>query len=217
MSEAMHTVANDANAIPTGDAAAGESAQKDTEEVSELDELLKEWDQHSGEQAVEAAEPEKAETETEQSDIKSKLSDLVNWVESQKKAIEKAEEEQFRKQVETELSETIKSIKGDLPIPEKMVKSYVIERAREDERIARAWQNRGKKPQEWAKIEKALKSEIAKELQVKEDVKVTQARQQIAGAIQMSQSSSNGDAGGKKLSEMSDQEFEQHKQRFINS
>ncbi len=217
MSEAMHTVANDANAIPTGDAAAGESAQKDTEEVSELDELLKEWDQHSGEQAVETAEPSRAETETEQSDSKSKLSDLVNWVESQKKAAEKAEEEQLRKQVETELSETIKSIKGDLPIPEKMVKGYVIERAREDERIARAWQNRGKKPQEWAKIEKALKSEIAKELQVKEDVKVTQARQQIAGAIQMSQSSSNGDAGGKKLSEMSDQEFEQHKQRFINS
>ncbi len=195
-------VVQDTNAQVTPDAAV-ENAQN--EEIN-LDALLNEWEPKTdGEQqsANEQVNPNKE-------GVADETKEILEFVKQQR--LEKQEKEQER--IAEEYKNTVKSLRGDLPVSEKFVDGFLRIRAAEDPRILSAYQNRFKAPDKWSKIEKGLQNEIRSELKSLPDNGATDTRRQIANAIQSSQSNSSYESE-KPLKDMTDQEFYDYQQRFI--
>lgn len=204
MTEPTQAVAQDTNVQVTPDTAV---AGAQNEEI-DLDALLNEWGA-TGEEA-QATEPPKVEPKTDTPPDETK--EILNFVKQQMTERQKEDE----KRINEEYQKTVSSVKGDLPVPDKVVDGYLRVRAAEDPRILKAYQNRHKSPDAWSKVEKGIQNELRSQIKALPDKGATDTRSQIAGAIQNSQSSSSYQAE-KPLKDMTDQEFNQYQQAFISS
>lgn len=188
------------------------SAQKEQEKPEEqvdLDALLNEWGKTD-----EPKKPDVKETVSEEKGGANdgRIDDVIEYVRAQRIR----DEEMTRRQVEDDYKKTVASLKGDLPLSEKVVDGYLRIRAAEDPRILAAYQGRNDNPDVWRKIETGIRNEIKKELGSLPDSAVTDTRKQIASAIQSAQSMS-GEVERKSFGQLSDMEFQQELSKILNS
>ena len=178
-----------------------------TEEVSnaqnndvDLDELVKSF------VPKDEAEPAKNETTANPSDI----NDVLEFVRLQKVEAER----EFERKIHEKFLDTVKSVKGDLPIGEKLVSGYLHHRIAGDQALLKAYQYRDTNPEAWKKVEGKLRGELRDQLGNKPDEASSSTRNLVAEAIK-SANSTGGEIAEKPLSEMSDLEFEQYHNKFI--
>lgn len=180
---------------------------EESQDNIDLEALLSEWDNGEKQKAV---EPVKEEVKTEpksDDDVKA----ILEYVKSQKQR----DDEVAERQIKEDYEKTVKSLKGDLPVSEKVVDGYLRLRAAEDPRILSAYQQRHKNPEVWSRVEKAIQSEIRNELKALPDKASTDTRRQIADAIQSAQST-NDAISSKDTKDMSDNEFQIHLSKLVN-
>lgn len=198
-------VAPETNEEVTPPSAEVDSAQVASDSDADLDSVLKEvqeFEENDGDKL-------KTDEETTLSDD-DRINDVLDYVKRQKIR----EQEQEQKALEEEYGRTVKSLKGDLPVSEKMVDAFLRLKASEDTRVLKAYQMRNKSPEVWKKVESGLRSEIRKEINALPDMGATQTRNQIAAAIQSAQSTTD-DTPQKKLSDMDDVEFYEYQQKLF--
>ncbi len=195
------TVVNEPNAEVTPPAAEVENAQ---EPKIDLDELLKEFEPKETAKTTEVSEDKAPPPEG--------MDELLEFVRLQKAEVARDAD---RRNAE-EYKATVSSLKGDLPLSEKVVDGYLRLRAQEDPRILTAYQHRASNPSAWKKVEEGMRNELRENLRKAPDPTATSTRNQVAEAIQ-SAKSIGGEIADKPLSEMNDYEFEQYHRRFIGS
>ena len=184
-----------------------DSAQAASDSDADLDTVLKEV------QEFEEKDGEKPPIDNDESTTNDdRINDVLEYVKRQKIR----EQELEAKALEEEYGRTVKSLKGDLPVSEKMVDAFLRLKASEDTRVLKAYQMRNKSPEVWQKVERGLRNEIRKEINALPDVGATQTRNQIAAAIQSAQSTTD-EVPQKKLSEMDDVEFYEYQQKLFGA
>lgn len=169
----------------------------------DLDKLLKEFEPKEPATATDKEVPEAAKT-TEGID------ELLEYVRLQK--VESTKETERR--IAEEYKATVTSLKGDLPLSEKVVDGYLRLRAQEDQRILTAYQYRAKNPETWKKVEEGIRNELRENLKKAPDPVSTSTRNQVAEAIKNAQST-GGEIATKPLHEMSDAEFNHHFDKMV--
>lgn len=181
-------------------------AQTEANQDIDLDALLSEYStKEEPETVVSGEEDVKVNAD---SDVK----DVVEYVRQQKAR----DEAEMARQINEDYRKTVASLKGDLPVSEKFVDGYLQVRAKEDPRIASAYQNRYKNPAGWEKVSKGLQYEMRKEIQGLPDKSSNETRQTIAAAIQSAQTT-NQVVMQKDLKDMDDTEFQKYLNDFTSS
>lgn len=177
-------------------------AQKTDDNSGEfdLDSLLSEWEKE--EPKVEA--PLKTEDEKPVDSTK----EILEYVKAQKAR----DDESLKTRAAEEYKKTVQAVKGDMKVSDKIVDGWLQAMASSNKQIAKAYVERDKKPETWAKVEKSLQMELRKELNAMPDKASTETREKIATAIQNAQST-NYTAEQTKLGDMDDNQF----QSFINN
>lgn len=168
----------------------------------DLDELLKEFEPKEPAKAADVSEDKKTDSQD--------MDELLEFVRLQKSEITKETE----RRIGEEYKATVASLKGDLPLSEKIVDGYLRLRAQEDPRILTAYQHRATNPSAWKRVEEGMRNELRENLKKAPDPTATSTRNELAEAIQNAKST-GGEVTEKPLSEMSDYEFEQYHRRFI--
>lgn len=171
----------------------------------DLDSILKEWDKEEPKAEV----PDKKEEAVKVDD---QNKELLEYVKVQKER----EEAALKARAADEFKKTIQSVKGDLKISDKIVSGWLQELAASDARVTKAYVNRDKNPEAWAKVEKNLHLTLRKELNAMPDKATTDTREKIAAAIQNAQST-NYTAEKVKVTDMNDNEFESFKNSLPSS
>ena len=118
-----------------------------------------------------------------------------------------------------ELDETVKALKGDLPISDKMVKGWLEEEAKSRPGLAQAYLDRHKNPAKWEKIQSGLRSQLKQELSGLPSKSATDVANQVESAVRNAKPrTQNSGESGKKISSMTDAEFAKTKKaRFAQA
>lgn len=177
-----------------------------------LDALLNEWSEEVEEPKAAADPVESSQPKKESEPNKDEFSALVEFVKSQKAQ----SEADMRKQVEREYQDVVKALKADLPVSETIVDGYLQKSAQSDPRIAQAYQNREKNPARWEKTMKGIQANLRKEIGNIPDKAVTQTRNAVVEAIQVSKSVTNQPTA-QNWSQKSDRDFFADRDRELNS
>jgi hypothetical protein len=108
-----------------------------------------------------------------------------------------------------DLNNAVKNIVGDLKVPTKFAKGWIDQMAREDMRIASAFTNRLTNPDAWAKVEKGLAREFAKEMKdfTSIDTQATEDRAVVAAAVRGASTNRVPDTPPPNYSHMRNGEF----------
>jgi hypothetical protein len=146
-------------------AVTGSSAQDD---VDPLDKLLAEYDQ-STKPAATLTPPETKPAP--QPAIDPEFANRMARVE--------------KRLLDEDIAGVVKNVAGDLKIPAKFVRGWLNEMASERPEIDRAFQNKAKDPTTWARIEKSLNRELAKDYTRSDtiDENATVDREAVTAAI----------------------------------
>lgn len=171
-------------------------------DAPDLESLLKEWE--TDEQP--AAETKKEATSEKLSP--QEIAEIAKYVKEEREA-------KLSEATSKAYQETIKSIKGDLAVPEKIVDGYLRVKAAEDPRVLKAYQNRAKSPEAWSKVEKAIQKELRDAIGALPDKGSTDTRKAVAAAISNAQSSTPETI--KSLGSLSNSEFEALKEKALKS
>ena len=183
------------------------SAEGGDAQGEDLDTLLSQWDESAGQDSKESTESASGDA-TDSDEAKEILADL-----------KREREELWRERTNKEINEIVSNLKEDLPtpLPDRFLKGELYRLADEDPRFMNAFQNRRTNPDRWNKTVKALKKEIAQELQGV-DQSTTADREAVASAVR---SASKTPPAEKELTEddinnMSDSDFEKMKQGMLH-
>ena len=198
-----------------------EKPKADSEEVNnapsnediDLDALLAEFgssqQKPEGEAKADVAvEGDQPSTKTQSSDI----GELLDYVRGRKQQDEADEAAKVRQQYK----DTVKSLKGDLDVPDIVVDGFLRVMG-EDHRIRAAYQNRFNDPKGWSKVEEGLRRELKKTLTNKVDTSVTNTRKAVAEAIQQSQTEAGVTMDYDNLGQLNDVEFNKALNDYISS
>lgn len=189
----------DGQAVPASD---GADAQED------LDTLLAEYSE-TGETEKVVKEPTEVESKDDLKSELAKISSIERMLNDQRA-------EQARTTAKTEIDSTVKSIKGDLNIPDKFIKAFLNERAAEDPRLEQAYLAKSQNPDKWAAIETKLRAELQGFLEGLIDKDATETRETITSSVLNAKSTTPGPKSV-QLSKMSDLEFEQFKKEQLKA
>lgn len=180
------------------------------EEKVDLDALLAsikaEEESQKQEQPTQDDESQSAEAPKED------MNDVLSYVRGQMAK----EEEVQRAKISEEYKQTVKQLKGDLPIAEPIVDAFLRYRADQDPRILKAYQFRSKDQKTWDKVITGLRGELRQSISNIPDQKSTSTREAVASAIQSAKSTVDG-VVEKPFSQMSDAEFFEYQNKLINS
>lgn len=145
-----------------------------------LDDLLSEWDEV-------AAKGNEGDGKTSEATQESKDSKALM------ERIDRLERERAETQYRSDMSRVVDMVKGDLDVDGFLVESWVNQRAEQDDRLVKLWENRTSRKREFDAAMKALASEFgdwAKERGLAKDEK--QARRSLASAVANARESSTG-------------------------
>lgn len=175
------TVAEDA------DAGAKPQAEDAGAPEPSIDELLKQFDTTD-------TPPEQPKPDLKVDDLK----EVVSYVREDR-------EERIREKTDADVSEAVKTVKGDLDIDEGLVKDLLYGKASNDPRFLRAFQMRRENPEGWDNVQKAFSRELASKL-VKPDQNLTDDRAAVEAAVR-SASTGSADEAPPDFASMTDAEF----------
>ena len=169
--------------------------------VDPLDQLLAEYDQGTRKTETTITPPEKkvATPPTDEVTQKVRLLEMqaTEWAnERHKKAI----------------SETIASIRGDVPVEDfddDFVEAWLDAQARKDPRLATAFTQKSQNPRQWQKVEAELRKSLAKKAGSRIDRGVTEDRVAVAASLRGA-STKVATEPAPKLGAMSDAELRKY-------
>lgn len=187
MSDEEQAVADQSNEPP--------KEVSEEEGAQDLDSLLAEFEQED-----EPSEPEKTSLNKED------LEEVVSYIKSEK-------ETRLREQASKDLEATVKNVKGDLKVPDELVKGLLHVKASDNPQMLKAYQNRGKNPAAWAKVEKNLNRELKKLLEGLGD-KSEENKKRVADAVRNAKSESP-DVAPESFGKLSNSEFSALKQKLF--
>jgi len=179
----------------TDDQSVTETEESNAQDL-ELNNLLEEYS--------DTGETEESPSQETKKEDNSEVNELLSMMKQ-----ERAESAAIK--AETEMKSTVKSIKGEMDIKNEFVSAFLDMKAKEDSRLAQAYLNKDKNPSSWAKIEKSLRVDLQKFIGNLSDKGLSETREAVASSVLNSKSTSPTSDSHKKMSEMSDVEFEQHK------
>jgi len=127
------------------------------------------------------------------------------------------EREKAEQQAEKDINEAVKTVKGELNVPDTWVRGILEREAMSDERFYNAFVNRDKNPQTWNKILKAKNREIAKTFGGSVDKEASQSADAVESAVRSAatQSPKGSNKGDKNPLRMSPKEYEQYRQSVM--
>jgi hypothetical protein len=137
------TVANETETQP---ASSGEEGVDARTKGSELDRILSEIG--VGE------EPEPGSTDQGKEPTKDDLKSVVQFVKGE-------QERAIAERVQADVNQAVKVAKGDLDIDDEEISDLLYGRASRDARFAKAWAQRGDKPEQWDTALKAFNKDLA--------------------------------------------------------
>jgi hypothetical protein len=119
-------------------------------------------------------------------------------------------EAQVRSQAE--VSEVVRSVRGDLPIDENLVEAYLQVEATKDPRLVEAFTNRRRDPDQWKKIEAGLAKKLKASVGADIDQVATETRDAVDAAVRSASTRTPVEEAPPDIAAMSEAEFEQYKQ-----
>ena len=160
----------------------------------DLDSLLREFEDD---------EPEKSSSEktTTENPKKEDSGELTSFVRDMR-------EKYIRDETEKGMTEVTKSIKGDLPIADDLVRGLLEVRAIKNPKIANAYVNRHKNPDAWKGVEGNLRRELKGMIENLSD-KSGASKQKVMEAVRNVQTQSPADTPD--FTKMNNSQFEQWK------
>ena len=172
--------------------------------AQDLESLLAEYSE-TGEAEEKKEEPE---TVTSTTDLRKELAEIS----SIKRMLVEDREREARNMAKTELNKTVKSIKGDLSIPDDHIKAFLDVKSRNDPRLERAYLAKDQKPEQWSAIETKLRTELQNFVESLVSKDATETREAIASSV-FNAKSTIPNSSSIDLSKMSDLEFEAFKKK----
>lgn len=177
-----------------------DTTEVQTEETPSMEELLKEFDNGT----EETGEQEQDQV-TENASSDPRIDQLTEFMQS----------EQARR-TNTDIDNAISLMKEEealKELPDRMLKGYINELARENQDLVRAFAQRHEKPEAWAKVVRAAAGELGKQLGTREE-KVTSDMASIRSAVEQSETKSNDGPTDEDILKMSDADFRDYKQKL---
>ena len=166
------------NPVPDQDKAPSQTETTTDTAPDELDSLLAQYD--NGQKPT---EPKAPDSET-LGDLKESLNEVKVFAQEQR-------EERRAKAV----TSAIETVKGDLNMPDKLVRGWLEAEAQENPQVGEAFRNQGNPTSNWPKIAEALGRKFAKEMsEMKIDKAATEDRAAVEASVR----------GATKASEESD-------------
>lgn len=184
-------------AVATTEASASQDAAAGGAQVSELDVLLREFEQQ--------ASPEQPKPQELKPDE----------IAVAKDEILRARDEIRREQFQRDMSSTIKAVRGDVPdslYDDKLVRAWINAQAEEDPRLSLAWANRHAEPSKFKRVVDALAKDFKARYGKLPDKNATEDREAVAAAVR---GSSTKAAEGKQpnFGSMTNTEFREWTQK----
>lgn len=158
--------------VVEGNGVAKPTPETDNAQGDDLDTLLSEFEQATGQQV------EQPSTNTESKTVDTET--IVKQVRSQMEA-----EQRFEK----DMGQAIKIVKGDLPVKERAVRGWLEAYALENESFRNAWQNRHSNPARFNKVLEKLKPLYAEDVGANVDKSATETHEAVAAAVRSASNS----------------------------
>jgi hypothetical protein len=171
----------------------------------DLDALLQEYSK--------PGEPEKTPEKITELD-KQTLAEKLQKIDKIEEILTQTQKAEAQKIADQRFNETVKSVKGDLKIPDIFVKGFLEMKARENPNLVEAYSSKDKTPEQWAKVEKKLNSEMKKLLSEIPDKGATEIMNQVDSAVRNAKTTSP-DIKPQNLSKMTNSEFEREKSKIF--
>lgn len=127
-----------------------------------------------------------------------------------------ARDEIRRERFDKDMNDTIAKVRGDMPkeyFDDDLVRAYIDGRATKDTRLADAWINRMRNPQQFAKVVEALGRDFAKKYGKLPDKNATEDREAVTAAVRGA-STKAPEGKAPDYSKMTDAEFAAEKERL---
>ena len=165
----------------------------------DLENALREFDEQEPEQP---AEPVKSEAPNDDT------AEIINYVRQQR-------EQEARESSIKDLKAAANAIKdsvGEIPVnlPDEVFEGLLYQRAENNPAIMKAWMNRGKNPEGWNKVLKAVGKEFGDKLKQTPDAKATGDWNAVESSMHSASTSSQNEPS-KDVAKMSDAEFAAYK------
>lgn len=162
-----------------------------------LDTLLSEFD----------SKTKKDEVDTTGSDTK----EPTGLSKEDRELLEEVRADKFSKELNTEIDSIKSHLSDEVNISGKLLKQIVVGMADENRDIASAYTNRRSNPEGWAKVQKAIASEIGKEFLNQPDQAATDNHEAVAAAVRSASTTTPPEdkpLTNEDMNKMSDAEFQ---------
>lgn len=173
-------------------------------DAQDLESLLNEYSETGKTEEVKE-EPAKI---TSTNDLKSELAKIS----SIERMLNDERETQARTAAKTEIDKTVKSIKGDLNIPDEHIEAFLNVKSRNNPLLEKAYLAKHQNPDQWNAIETKLRAELQGFMEGLINKDATETREAITSSV-LNAKSTIPDPGSVNLSKMSDIEFEAYKKQ----
>lgn len=179
----------DKQAVAETDEAQAKPAAEEVGAQDDLDALLSEFKAPD--------EPKPEQTETKDSELLARL--------------ERVEQDQIRRDVDSAVNEIAADISEGTPADNDLADAWLNARARNDDRLLKAFQDRQRDPAKWAKIQGGLKREFQKKFADLPDRDTTEAKQAVEAAVRGASTKAPDEDEAPNFAHMSDGELNRWK------
>lgn len=185
------------------------SEENDAQDI-DLDSLLADY-QESGEP------DEQPSGDSDKSLTKDELSEKLSRIENIERLLTQEQKTKAEQAAAKAFDETVTAIKGDLDIPDVLVKGFLQQKALDNPKLQHAYADKEVNTSQWAKVEASLQKELHSLLDSLPNKEVTETRNQVASAVRNAKSTTpnSNPENFKTIGQKSDTDFETYKRELF--